>query len=248
MRTLRLLCSLSLLTLLPLQAQEPTFSERIDEAQTVRVTADAPAEISFNANTGRLSIEVYSDDFDPSVTLLGPDGALLAFADDDAHFEDGERVLTDASARLMNIRILESGPYTARIDSFNGVSEGEATLRIHQGQLSVPALADAEAMLTLFENEITTQAVAFEATMNYTIIARDSSGNVDPVLRIRDENGAIVAQNDDHGRFDLSLAPFDAALYDWSPPEEGTYRLEILDFLGRPGNIRIEIQTKPENP
>ena len=71
-----------------------------------------------------------------------------------------------------------------------------------------------------------------------TITVRDPRGLLDPYMVLVDENGALLAFNDDHLTADPSLNRFDARMSTAFP--DGA-RLRITEFLGRPGWLELSI-------
>jgi hypothetical protein len=86
------------------------------------------------------------------------------------------------------------------------------------------------------EKEGEKDCYAFEAKagerFTFTIVAQDHQSALDSVLRILNDKGAPLAENDDYGD------PFnhaDSRIENWAAPADGRYVLEVRDLHGRGG-------------
>lgn len=210
--------------------------------EAVNVTEDYPFDIIFSAEAGqRVRILVEGiEEFDPVVMVMSPDSNQLAYNDNISPIE-GE---TQAG---FSLKFPASGRYLIRVDTFNGVSEGQANLYIfddtHYYQI------EEEDNLTrwiapLAEDSVFSIEQTFSAETPITITAKDSSGDFDPYLRVRDSEGNIIISNDDHNSLDFSLNIFDARIAEWQVPADDTYTIEVFDFLGRAGEVILEIKVE----
>ena len=74
-----------------------------------------------------------------------------------------------------------------------------------------------------------------------TASARDTSGTLDPVLRLFDADMNLLALNDDHGSGDLTLNVLDAKLAEIGAGV-GQYQLQVSDFSGAAGTVELTIE------
>lgn len=187
---------------------------------------------------------------DPTVEILKPNGERLAYNDDCGDFIAMEYRLKATDSMLFRLTLSESGRYLARINSFNGVSQGEVLIRIPVIQ-PITAIRRTDSAEKV-EIEVvlpldTIYSYEFEAQADETLTITAHSRRSDPVLKLRDATGAIIAQNDDHNSEDLTLNIFDARIT-VTLAETGTYTLELSEFLGRGGayeSVEITIEREP---
>jgi len=234
--------------IVPLHAQEnPPDVLQLDTPMQVSVTADAPAMLRYENRTPGtvLNIETHalSDDFDAVVWLVDADMHLLAYNDDARVAGEVER-----NAALSHVTLAESGLYTIFVDSFNGVSAGEVEVIIHASDVFAAQVTENDTTTIITANlpadKVFRYPLTLEAGAKLTLTARDTSGTLDPYLRIMDNSGMILAANDDHSSPDLTLNIFDARIAAWEAPETGTYTVEVVDFLGRAGEIEVRIEQR----
>jgi len=233
--TIVLLC---LIFVLPSQAQERLVP---GEPLTIALSAEAPTELTFSAEADEvITLETQTtgaDAPDTIVWLLNPDARKIAYHDDTV-LPDGS-IQRDATLRDLLLR--ESGVYTVRVDSFNGVSTGTVTILLEKhprDRAQAEATADG-LRLTVDLAAGSVFRYALDDAMNTaTITARDLSGTLDPVLQVFDAAGERIAQNDDHASADTRLNTLDAQIRD----TENVAEIAVWDFLGRAGTLEIIIQ------
>ena len=104
-----------------------------DTPTTVAITADEPALLQFDGTTDQwISLiaepsAIDSDNtIDTTLALIAPDDTQLAY-NDDTHLTNSEtgEITIQRAAQILNFRLPMDGTYTIRVDSFNGVSDGE---------------------------------------------------------------------------------------------------------------------------
>ena len=249
-KSMRRLCVLVLLALIiPLHAQENEhLALTLNTPIQVQVTADKPGVLIYENSTSgsvfTIETRALSEAFDSVVWVVDVDNHLLAYNDN--ALVSGE---IETNAYLANLTLIEAGRYTIYVDSFNGVSEGEVevVLREHDIFAVVVEETDNATIITasLPEDSVFAYPLVLEAPEILTITARDISGTLDPYLRIVDSSGNILISNDDHHSTDLTLNLFDAQIAEWEAPENATYTIEVLDFLGRAGEIEVQIERHP---
>lgn len=223
---------------------------------TLTLTADAPALLQFEGQAGAVvslsaaAVEGDEAALDTTLAVIAPDGAQIAYDDDTHRISDTGETLIERDAQLPALRLPLDGVYTVRVDSFNGVSEGavRVSLRVVADPFAqqIETTGDTTRIaLTLPAQAVYQRRLSLEAGAQVTITARDTAGTLDPLLRLRDAQGDIVAQNDDHATGDPSLNVLDAQITAWTVPAGGDYTLEVLDFVGAAGTLHLTIATAP---
>jgi hypothetical protein len=244
----RLYLILLLLLAFPIHAQEgdtPPLT-RNDEA-VVTVTADAPATLTLDNDTVGAVITIMAravdnTEVDPVLWLVDSEARLLAY-NHNTLTNDG---LIDVTAVITNLVLPTAGLYTIYVDSFNGVSTGEVEVTIRETDRFNVVVEETGSLhvmrLTLPEDSIFVYPITVQEGDNISITVRDGNRQLDPYIRIVDSNGNPIMNNDDHASDDLSLNIFDARITDWQVRADDTYILEVRDFLGRAGDVLLEIR------
>lgn len=235
-----------LLMIAPIISAQDAIEIAPGEPVTVQVNAEAPALLTFVGAANErftLTTEALGDEpIDTVLEVLTPQMQQLAYSDDRL-LADGQ---IDRNAHLTDLFLPEVGLYTIRVDSFNGVSEGEVVISLEalpRSEAEIEDLDSATRIQTkLRQGEVFSYSITLEAEAQLTITARDLSGTLDPIIHLRDEAGAILASNDDHTSDDLTLNLFDAQIVDFGIGDSSIVQLEVLDFLGRAGDIEIRIE------
>lgn len=226
----------------PVFAQEAEIG--VNDSAIVTVSADAPAVLIFaNESAGQaITITAYAMDvarFDPVVWVLNDAGLLLAYNDNAAEPE----------AAITNLVLPATGLYRIIVDSFNGVSAGDVEVAITAGDIfDATTTQEGDSTIVRFslpEDSVFSYPLTPSGGDSFTITAHDKSGTLDPYLRIVDSAGNVVAKNDDHNSADLSLNLLAARVVNWQVPTADNYSIEVFDFLGRVGDIVLEIQPNP---
>lgn len=206
---------------------------------------DYPAWLTYTGITGEvitLSTMTAITDTAPDTTLeiLYPDRHRLEYVDD-VVFPDGT---VKSDAVIDKIELPVEGVYRIRVDSFNGVSEGEVEVLLTHSTESYNVITTDT--LTIVSGEIEnalTYSLDVEPNTPLTIVARDISGTLDPVLSIYDAAGTLLAFNDDHQSGDLSLDVFDAQVAELVIEDRTTLEIIVKDFLGRTGTVELIISS-----
>jgi hypothetical protein len=246
---MRRVCLILLLLLtLPLSAQEDNARPlTLNDEAVVTVVVDAPAILTLdNATAGAVititARAVDGTQVDPVLWLVDSEARLLAY-NHNTLAADG---LIDVAAAITNLVLPTAGLYTIYVDSFNGVSTGEVEVTIRETDrfnIIVDETGSLHVMrLSLPEDSIFVYPITVQQGDIMTITVRDGNRQLDPYIRIVNSNGVPVMSNDDHTSADLSLNIFDARITDWQVPADDTYMLEVSDFLGRAGNVLLEIR------
>lgn len=196
---------------LPIRAEASTIHEYEGRAgETIRIIASV----------------VDADETTPDLVLwLVYNDRLLAYSDNGSENPQIQMTLP------------ETGFYQIYLDSFNGVSAGKADLIVETIDPFNIMQEDNRLSITLPAGEVF--RYDFEAEGITTIHVKDISGGIDPYIRLLDETGAVIAENDDHASPDLSLDLLDSRLS--LELAAARYTLEIRDFLGRAGQLAIYI-------
>jgi hypothetical protein len=246
---MRRVCLILLLLLaFPIHAQENNARHlTLNDEAIVTITTDAPATLTLNNATAGAIITIMAravdnTQVDPVLWLVDSDSRLLAYNHNTLTAEG----LIDVSAAIPNLVLPTVGLYTIYVDSFNGVSTGEVEVTIRETDKFNVVVEETGSLhimrLSLPEDSIFVYPLTVQQGDSITITVRDGNRQLDPYIRIVDSNGSIVVSNDDHNSDDLSLNIFDARIADWQVPADDTYVLEVRDFLGRAGNVLVEIR------
>jgi hypothetical protein len=225
-------------------AQE--ISLEIDTPVNVTI-GESPAWLNYDGMAGEtITITTLTaiTDTAPNTTLeiLYPDGHRLDYVDD-AILSDGS-IKSDAIIDAIKLPI--DGMYRIRVDSFNGVSEGEVEVILTQASPTHSEITTDN--LTIISGNIPKlgnfqYTLEASADTTYSILVRDTSGTLDPVLRVYDNDGALIAFNDDHQSNDLSLDVLDARVIDLAISDEETLTITVSDYLGQSGVVELIISS-----
>jgi hypothetical protein len=144
----------------------------------------------------------------------------------------------DAAPALENLLLDMPGDYVIRVQAFNGAQTGAVDVLL----TTRPRLLPCEpGEYTLAAQTVTTCQLELEAGDRLTLTVRDTSGTLDPVLRLYDADRHLVALNDDHATFSTTLNVFDAALFDYQVTVTGRYDVQISDFSGAAGAFELSL-------
>lgn len=227
---------------LRLDGQIPTILAYVAEGgEALTLTARALGEGTIEGLDGTYTL-------DTVIEILSPDGERLAYNDD--HHADAATLAATDSA-IERLILMEAGTYLIRVNSFNGVTAGEVEVS-HALVSPVDYAITTENETSLILNVALNPAQPFsyrftvEAGTQYTIVARDLKGRLDPIITLRDTtpDETVIATNDDYAyRFGdaFILNVFDARIIDAEIPMDGDYTLEVREFLGRGGQITVQM-------
>jgi hypothetical protein len=179
---------------------------------------------------------------DTTLEILTPDGYRLDYTDD-VILSDGT---IKSDAILQNIALPIDGNYRIRVDSFNGVSEGQVEVIITQRSETYIEITSDDLTIVqgdVIERESLHYTLEVSAGTSLSIIVRDRSGILDPILYVYDANDTLMAFNDDHQSNDLSLDVLDARLVDLAITEDTRLTIVVRDYLGRSGSIELIISS-----
>lgn len=228
-------------------------------AQDLPLTVDAPLTVTIGDNPAWLTYTGTADEIitittltaitdtapDTTLEILYPDGQRLDYHDDTI-LPDGN---LKSDAVLNNIELPIDGDYRIRVDSFNGVSEGEVEVLLTHADTALDVLATED--LTIVRGKILphdrlTYAIDVPAGASLSVTARDVSGTLDPVLELYDADDTLLTFNDDHASSDLTLDVLDAQVTGVTVDEETPVEIVVRDYLGRSGTVEIIISITGE--
>lgn len=247
MRKQKLTILLCFFLLIPVVvAQDDGLSIDLDVPVGVDLSADQ-VRLVYEGEAGEtisITTEVESDDGllqDTTLTVLDPLGRVLAFNDDRPN---GER-----AAQIRDLTLPATGAYTLRIDSFSGVAEGEVIVEVVRSDPFAAEVERGEVVIRIDKRlpagAIYTYELDVQAGDALTITARDLAGGIDPLIYLLDAAGEVLALNDDHGSGTTDLDVLDARIANWVSDDAQMLQVQVLDFLGRGGTVKIEIKQTP---
>jgi WD40 repeat protein len=177
----------------------------------------------------RVAMKADSDDLDPFLTVLGPDGTVLAMDDDSGGAKN---------SLISGILLPEDGAYTIIAEGYEN-SSGEYTLSLTKlnpqyisFEIPVPGDTD-DATVLIFKGEA---GQIVRITMD-----ADVGSELDPYVTLMDQNGTVIAQDDDRG------ADRNALLRNIVLPQNGAYNI-IPSGIGATGRYSLLLtQVKPES-
>jgi hypothetical protein len=213
----------------------------VDDPTIVTLSGGAgPVDVSYVAADGeRLTITARSlADAPIDVTLeLLLDEQRLAYNDDHGPALDN---LAPLDSAIVDFVLPAAGTYTLRLHSFNGAQSGDIEILVQSSPLVPPCDIPLHSVM-LTANRTVACWLELEADTTLTLSARDVSGTLDPVLRLLDADGNMLAYNDDHGSADLTLNTLDSKIADYVVPADGMYMIEVRDFGSAAGAVEIMI-------
>lgn len=220
-----------------------TAQEIIEPNTPVTVTlGDNPAWLTYSGQADEqitITTLTTASDTVPDTTLeiLYPDGQRLDY-NDDTILPDGN---LKGDARIDNLLLPIDGDYQIRIDSFNGVTAGNVDVLLTQSDTTPDTLTSDEH--TIVHGDIKfgfplTTTIDLKANATVSIIARDISGTLDPVLRVYAEDD-LLAFNDDHNTDNPTLDVLDAHISALTLTDDTRLSIVVTDFLGRTGTVEL---------
>jgi hypothetical protein len=214
-----------------------------------------PIDLLFTATVGQtITVTARSEiagAIDTTLQVLSADNENLAFNDD---HETRSEDLSSRDSVIEDFELPEEGIYIIRVDSFTGASSGnvEVTLDASGGR-SVDGSGTIVVEDRLRSNR--TFETTFEGNEGdvVTITVRDLPNDdidIDPLVTLLDEDGEVLAENDDHENRDQSLDLFDARIENFVLPASGTYTIAVDEFFGDAGEFELSVQfgTTVSNP
>ncbi|PSB67728.1 serine protease [filamentous cyanobacterium CCP1] len=186
---------------------------------------------TFDAAAGQhIVVEMSSDDLNPYLILLSSDGGNIA--------QSGTRA--DDKSQI-EITLPIEGTYTILANSLSAGETGQYTLKISTTGIS-PVLLQEEGSLgegsqVLEEDGSLYNEYEFQGEEGQTVSIYLESEEFDTFLILMDENGEMLAQNDDTSPSNLN------SLITVTLPTSGTYRIlaNAFDSAGR-GNYTLTVR------
>jgi hypothetical protein len=193
---------------------EPTGDETAielgDDVIEGSLSTDSPeARFVFEGEEGQgVEISLHSDDFDAYLVLLDEDGDEIASNDDGSDNSLDSQII---------VTLPESGSYTIVVSSFSytvggDAEEGDFELRAHTLEIS-----DSDVELDS-GNQVVTDSLSsnspeveyvFEGEEGQSVLISVSSSEFDTYLVLLDENGDVIASNDDsNDSLNSQIGPF----------------------------------------
>lgn len=255
----------------------------LNESITVELNPDAVVTLAYTTDESQY-VSIFTqtnpnDENAPDTVLevLTEDFIHIEYQDDQVYETDDEEPPIFRDAQILGLFLPEAGTYYIRVDSFNGVSEGDVEVTISEADMNsyecsalivecrlrfvmnfacgvqlskgdVGCFRSNREFIRIHPNVVYSQEVDAVEGSRLIITARDMFGTLDPVLLLLDEEGNILARNDDHGTTDLTLDAFDAQISNYKVESNGVLTVQAYDFLGREGLLELTItQETPES-
>ncbi len=196
-------------------------------SQEVTLSAGGPVRLSLSVpeNTRVTITALGSETIDTVLTLLDDAQRVVAYSDD--------RIVEGALMRDAQIVWEEAGEYTLLVDSFNGVSEGLVRVEIvRQPRMPILRVGD-KRTLVLERWRPLRLRLTLDEPLTVAVSAFDLSRRLDLIMWLRTSEGDALLADDAESRFSARGA--------WTL-RAGEHDLWIVDWLGRAGEVRIELR------
>lgn len=230
---------------------QATFGGKINPNQplAITLTGNGPVDLTYRPLAGEaLTVSARSlataGTLDTTLTILDDSGQQLAFNDD----QDGsDPTLARTDARIAGFVADGGGELTLRISSFNPSQTGQVEVLLSTSDATAPTPEPAAPDGTLVieaevpVNDVYTYSFTAQAGQTLTLTVRSLDNKLDPKATLMDQNGAVLAQNDDHNSDDPILSRFDSQIASFSVPTTGTYTLTVAGFSGSGGAFELTI-------
>lgn len=213
-------------------------SFRIGEAELVAgqpvhgaISAGAPRQIwTYSGEAGR-EVTISAVDItrtgtlDVAIRLLGPDGAEIAYNDD----QMGLDLYSAVDAQITRQLLPSTGSYSVVVEHVQG--DGLYSLAIVETQ----SLALDDSGVTRLTGALSDAApvasylLEGESGQVFTFTMEALSGSLDPYLKLYGPDGTLIAWNDDAADYDMGIT---AQIVLFTLPASGTYRLDATRYDG----------------
>jgi hypothetical protein len=192
--------------------------------------AEAGATLTFSAIDATLSGVL-----DVGLRVLAPDGTEIAFNDD----QPGTDLFNPTDAQ-MTLTTASAGTHTVIVERVNG--EGVYALGVSQPQAFDLREDGVTRLDGALDDVFPSQRWTFtgEAGTTLTVTMQSPTGLLDPLLRLYDAEGALLAENDDADDPELGV---NAQLTSVRLPADGVYTLEAARFEGTGEYELIVVET-----
>ena len=226
-------------TLAPIAVGVPAAGALAETDCVSQVRADSYQDrFTFTAAVGtRYAVSLQSGDFDTWLSLLGPDGDLIASNDDSGGTSNSRVVFVAETAGTHTIEVsswgdFQTGAYTAHLL----VDDGECTVPpvpIEPGDLLAGALTEDDCYGTV-RTFAFADAYTFAGVEGTQYVVDLISFEFDAWLVVKGPSGEIVAEDDDGGIETDAHLVFTAAA-------SGTYTIEATSYgAGETGEYEID--------
>jgi hypothetical protein len=220
--------------------------------QPMIITPEMPVTVTLTAGAGPVDLRYTSsgtevitvtarsladEAIDVTLEVLR-DEQRVAFNDDHFALSDA---LADQDAALADLVLAPAGAYTIRVHSFSGAQSGDIEVTLESRPISVPCDQSPQ-IVELAAHSPFSCSLSLQVGQIVTLTARDTSGPLDPVLRLYDADGRLLAFNDDHAGFDLSLNVLDAQVAAFELPASCACVVQVSDFAGSAGRLELTIE------
>ncbi len=203
------------------------------------------ASYTFAGRAGdTVTITARSNAFDTFLTLLGPDGDILASDDDSAG---------NLNSQIANFTLPQDGIYTAVVSSFAPSVDGPFTLLIEGasevavGEPTIeptaepPAVGGTDLVIgqpvegTLDDSSDSIEYTFFAEEGQPLTISAESE-ILDVYISVLDEDGNVLAYDDDSGDY------LNALITVFSPPADGVYTLLVQTYTDESSNFEVTLR------
>jgi len=216
----------------------------LDQPVTGEVTGEVPYTVwGFDGQAGdrvTITMEALDEMLDPYLTLLGPDGTVLATDDDSGGLYNSRITLT----------LAESGTYLIIASRYGGAGRYELTVRSGQFQeendLAIGegggAIQYGETVFGQISGSRSAERWTFEGSEGdlITVSMQEESGSLDTFLVLLNPDGDEIGFNDDSGQ------RFNSVLYA-QLPEDGTYTIVASQYDGS-GSYSLTVEQDEGRP
>jgi hypothetical protein len=223
----------------------------VDYGETIAgelTESEQTGSFTFTGTAGDVvTIALDSAEFDPKVTLIGPDGQPLTEDDDSG---------PDLNALIREFTLPADGEYTIVVDGFRGAAGdrtlvGQFALTLNAAGVSAqqpqptvdPAqptaaaatqapvassggIASGQPVSGEFNESTQNAAYTFDGRSGDTVTIDLRSDEIDPLVRLIGPDGQILAEDDDSG------GGVQARIAEFALPADGTYTIEVDAFRG----------------
>jgi hypothetical protein len=217
-----------------------------DDVLTVPLDGQTPLYFSFSGEAGQgVTIDLTQADDDnplnnPVLALIGDAGVLVY--NNDAHPDTRDAQITD-------FILPKTGDYWIFADTYGGIYAGELTLTLTVSDPFRAVVVESDNLTTITAQLPKSHVYAYEMALSageqVTITVQDQGRALDPIVWLYNEDGELLAWNDDHlnnDPIDLALDAFDAQIRDFVIPSDGTFTIRVSDFLGHSGQFILTIK------
>jgi hypothetical protein len=220
---------------------------QVDEPVVIseHLRTNSTYETTFDGNEGDIVTITVRDlpddeaDIDPLLTLLDDEGDVLTENDD---HETRDTYLDLFDSRIESFELPTNGTYTIQVNDYFGDS-GDFELTITFAN-TVASLSDGALVIegtVPVEDSFGQTFTANEGDI-VTITAHATDDDLDPILTLLDENGQILADNDDHDSEDTSLNRYDAQIAQFAIPATGSYQVLVTGYGTSFGDFTLTIE------